>query len=205
MDRETKFRLTLLLTAAAITAAVLIGLYSVQPIQFYQVVVSATPAPESTGEVSAVPAEASPTPLYVAVGTPFPEEELEEPDPEGPQEVLVEKSININTATLEELDLLPGVGPAIAQRIIDYREANSGFYDIEEIMEVSGIGEKTFQKLEPYIISESFIKKRRASFWETLRFLFLILYAKSLGKAIPACFRACSIKVDTAKLSWLQR
>ena len=36
-------------------------------------------------------------------------------------------------------------------------------------------------------------------------FSFLILYAKSLGKAIPACFRACSIKVDTAKLSWLQR
>ena len=79
---------------------------------------------------------------------------MEEPDPEGPQEVLVEKSININTATLEELDLLPGVGPAIAQRIIDYREANSGFYDIEEIMEVSGIGEKIFQKVEPYIIAE---------------------------------------------------
>ena len=74
-----------------------------------------------------------------------------EPDPEGPQEVLVEKSVNLNTATLEELDLLPGVGPAIAQRIIDYREQNSSFYDIEEIMEVSGIGEKTFAKLEPYI------------------------------------------------------
>ncbi len=44
--------------------------------------------------------------------------------------------------------------PAIAQRIIDYREQNSGFYDIEELMDVSGIGEKTFAKLEPYITVE---------------------------------------------------
>ena len=46
------------------------------------------------------------------------------------------------------------MGPAIAKRIIDYREQNSSFYDIEEIMEVSGIGEKTFAKLEPYITVE---------------------------------------------------
>lgn len=77
-----------------------------------------------------------------------------EPDPEGPQEVLVEKSVNINTATLEELDKLPGVGPVIAQRIIDYREQNNGFYDVQELMDVSGIGEKTFAKLEPYITTE---------------------------------------------------
>lgn len=77
-----------------------------------------------------------------------------EPDPEGLQEVLVEKSVNINTATLEELDKLPGVGPVIAQRIIDYREQNNGFYDVQELMDVSGIGEKTFAKLEPYITTE---------------------------------------------------
>ena len=71
-----------------------------------------------------------------------------------PQEVLVEKSVNINTATLEELDKLPGVGPDIAQRIIDYREQNNGFYDVQELMDVSGIGEKTFAKLEPYITTE---------------------------------------------------
>ena len=68
--------------------------------------------------------------------------------------MLVEKSVNINIATLEELDKLPGVGPVIAQRIIDYREQNNGFYDVQELMDVSGIGEKTFAKLEPYITTE---------------------------------------------------
>lgn len=46
------------------------------------------------------------------------------------------------------------MGPVIAQRIIDYREQNNGFYDVQELMDVSGIGEKTFAKLEPYITTE---------------------------------------------------
>lgn len=67
------------------------------------------------------------------------------------QEVLVEKSININTATAEELCALPGIGPVTAGRIIAYREENGGFYDIGELTEVAGIGEKTLARLEPYI------------------------------------------------------
>lgn len=62
--------------------------------------------------------------------------------------------IRINTATLEELDSLPGIGPAIAQRIIDYRENNGGFKTIEEISEVSGIGEATFAKIKDLITVE---------------------------------------------------
>lgn len=144
MNRETKIRLVLFLAAAVITASVLIGLYASRPLQFYQVVVASSQAPVSAAGVpTATPGTAASE-----------EEKLIEEDPSGPQEVLVEKSVNINTATLEELDRLPGVGPAIAQRIIDYRERNSGFYDIEELMDVSGIGEKTFAKLEPYITVE---------------------------------------------------
>lgn len=59
--------------------------------------------------------------------------------------------ININTAGAEELDSLPGIGPAYAQRIIDYRVENGGFSSIEGIMEVRGIGEKTFEKIKDRI------------------------------------------------------
>ena len=59
--------------------------------------------------------------------------------------------ININIATLEELDALPGIGPVFAQRIIDYREANGPFKSIEEIVRVDGIGDATFAKLKDQI------------------------------------------------------
>jgi competence protein ComEA len=49
--------------------------------------------------------------------------------------------LNLNTATLEQLDTLSGVGPATAQKILDYREANGGFSSVEELGEVPGIGE----------------------------------------------------------------
>lgn len=59
--------------------------------------------------------------------------------------------INVNTARIEELDLLPGIGPVIAQRIIDYREKYGPFQSIEEIMKVKGIGEATFEKIRELI------------------------------------------------------
>ena len=56
--------------------------------------------------------------------------------------------VDLNTATAEELDTLPGIGESLARRIIAYREANGPFGSIEEIMEVSGIGEAKFAELK---------------------------------------------------------
>lgn len=56
--------------------------------------------------------------------------------------------ININTATSEELQLLNGIGPATAEKIIEYRDENGRFNDIEDIKNVSGIGDKTFDKFK---------------------------------------------------------
>ena len=62
--------------------------------------------------------------------------------------------ININTATLDELDTLPGIGPSKAKAIIEYRESTSMFYYIEDILNVSGIGEKTIEQIKDLICVE---------------------------------------------------
>ena len=59
--------------------------------------------------------------------------------------------VNLNTATVTQLDALPGVGKATAERIIEYRQKNGGFKKIEELMNVKGVGEKSFLKLKPYV------------------------------------------------------
>lgn len=56
--------------------------------------------------------------------------------------------VNINKASVEELDALPGVGQSTAQAIVDDRDANGAFASIEDLMRVSGIGEKKFEKLK---------------------------------------------------------
>jgi competence protein ComEA len=59
--------------------------------------------------------------------------------------------VNVNTASAEQLDLLPGVGPAIASRILDYRQKNGAFKSLDDLMLVQGIGEKSFAKMKPYL------------------------------------------------------
>jgi competence protein ComEA len=59
--------------------------------------------------------------------------------------------IDINTATLEELQTLPGIGPVLAQRIIEYRETYGPFVDIEELLNVKGIGESLLERIRDLI------------------------------------------------------
>ena len=68
--------------------------------------------------------------------------------------VLAEKSININSADIKSLSLLPGIGEKTAERIIDLRNSLGKFSSIRDLLKVKGIGDKKFNKLEKYIIVE---------------------------------------------------
>lgn len=65
--------------------------------------------------------------------------------------VLKLKSININTALSTELQRLPRIGPAIAKRILEYRDKRGSFKSIEELLNIKGIGEKTLENIKPYL------------------------------------------------------
>ena len=59
--------------------------------------------------------------------------------------------VNLNTATVEQLTALPGIGPALAGRIVEYRQKSGSFHSTREVMNVKGIGEKNFAKLEAWL------------------------------------------------------
>ena len=59
--------------------------------------------------------------------------------------------VNLNSASVAQLQTLPGIGASAAQRIVEYRQKNGAFKKIEELMNVKGIGEKSFLKLKPLI------------------------------------------------------
>ena len=69
-------------------------------------------------------------------------------------DIVLNMGININTASKEELMALPKIGDVMSDRIIDYREKNGGFKTIEEIKNVSGIGDKTFENIKDFITVE---------------------------------------------------
>ena len=67
-------------------------------------------------------------------------------EPVTPEPPEPEEPVNVNTAGVDELQRLTGIGPALAQRIIDYREEHGPFQTVEELLEVKGIGEATLAK-----------------------------------------------------------
>ncbi len=62
------------------------------------------------------------------------------------------EKVNINTATPEQLQTLPGIGPALAKAIIDHRTKSGKFSKIEELINVKGVGEKKFQKIKDRLV-----------------------------------------------------
>lgn len=71
----------------------------------------------------------------------------------GPIQAQAEGKVNINTAPVEVLQSLPGIGPALAERIVEYRE-ETPFETIEDITNVKGIGQATFEKFQDLISVE---------------------------------------------------
>lgn len=71
---------------------------------------------------------------------------------QNPSDPISEKQkINVNTATAEMLQKLPGIGPAYSKRIIQYREEHGEFSSIEELIKIKGIGKKRLEKLRPFV------------------------------------------------------
>ena len=70
----------------------------------------------------------------------------------GSEQQASDGKVSINTADSEELQKIPGIGPVTAEKIISYRENNGSFKSIDDIKNVSGIGEKTFEKMKSMII-----------------------------------------------------
>jgi len=60
--------------------------------------------------------------------------------------------LHLNTATVEQLERLPGVGPVVAKRIVDFREKKGGFKRIEELLAVPGVSEKKWKAIREYLV-----------------------------------------------------
>ncbi|OQY98884.1 MAG: hypothetical protein B6D35_10870 [Candidatus Brocadia sp. UTAMX2] len=66
----------------------------------------------------------------------------------------IEGKVNINTATEDQISILPGVGPKLASEVVNYRKINGDFKEVEEIKNVNGVGDKKFEKMKDFIAVE---------------------------------------------------
>lgn len=105
----------------------------------------------SSSPANATPARSAPT---SAARTPAPADTPDADDPPArarKSKKAVTGKLNLNTATVEQLQLLPGVGPSKAERIVTWRKKNGGFKRVADLRKVKGFGYKTLKKLEPYL------------------------------------------------------
>jgi competence protein ComEA len=87
----------------------------------------------------------------IALSAPVLSAQTKAPAPKQAATATAGAPVNLNTASAEQLATIPGVGPKMAERIIDYRQKNGSFKKIEDLMNVSGVGEKSFLKMKPLI------------------------------------------------------
>ena len=87
---------------------------------------------------------------------------MAEASPAAPELATAQGKVNLNTASAEQLTLLPRVGPALAERILEFRKENGPFKKPEDLMLVRGIGERSYELLAPYVSvsGETTLKKK---------------------------------------------
>lgn len=142
MEQENR-QIRWLLAVAAVLGAVIIAynVLFVPQVVLNTVVYTDTPSsPVLSSAASSTPEEAT-----------IEEEEIVPFEEEYEPEAVGAGRINLNTATSEELQSLPGVGPVMAERILEYRDSYGAFQSTQELLEVSGIGEKTLEQLQDLI------------------------------------------------------
>ncbi len=103
---------------------------------------TSTSAPPATAATSAARAAAPPAAASKPAG---------EPGRPRPWRIQMTGKLNLNTATEEQLMLLPAVGPSKAERIVVWRKKNGGFRRVADLRRVKGFGYKTFKRLEPFL------------------------------------------------------
>lgn len=140
---EEALQIRYLVVIAAVLCAMIIGynLFFTPEVKITAVYVDSSSVSDSGG-------------VPVNTGIVEPESRIELSEVPTPAGASFAGKININEATAEELDSLPGIGPVLAGRILEYREKNGRFQSLDQLKNVSGIGESTFEKLKDFITLE---------------------------------------------------